>query len=256
MKRGTPRHPKTLHLAELINRDVPTAVGYLELLFHFTAEFAPQGDIGRYDDARIEAALHWRGKRGALLEALKTAGWVDEHLSARYATHDWHDHCDDTVRKRLKYNNLDFLSHAGKISGESQKISAPVAENLSLPIPSHPKPSPKPIPIPSQTPTPTATPTPARNGTGTFQSEFEIRLRDSGWEPSPQIFPQLVRIATKAGVEPTMAAVVWMDVHRRSVNVANVKDLTAYMITAFKTELHKLARPSDNGLRKAVHVAV
>ena len=39
MKRGTPRHPKVGHLCELLKIKIPTAVGYLGVLWHFTAEF-------------------------------------------------------------------------------------------------------------------------------------------------------------------------------------------------------------------------
>ena len=59
MKRGTPDHPKVYELCELLKCDRPTAIGYLELLWHFAAKYAPQGDIGKYSDERIEAALDW-----------------------------------------------------------------------------------------------------------------------------------------------------------------------------------------------------
>ena len=82
MKRGTPRNPKVLHLANLLKVKIPTAVGYLELLWHFTAEFTPQGDIGKYDDKWIEAALYWGGKEGRLIEALVQSRWLDRLATA------------------------------------------------------------------------------------------------------------------------------------------------------------------------------
>jgi len=88
MKRGTPRHPKVAHLRELLKLTLAAAVGYLELLWHFAAEFTPQGDVGRYDDARIEAALSWPGKRGKLVAALTEAGWIDPHGVHRLVVHD------------------------------------------------------------------------------------------------------------------------------------------------------------------------
>jgi len=62
MKRGTPEHPKVYDLCDRLGCDRPTAVGYLELLWHITAKYTPQGDIGRYSDRRIEAALDWVGR--------------------------------------------------------------------------------------------------------------------------------------------------------------------------------------------------
>lgn len=256
MKRGTPRHPKVQHLAELLGQSIPTAIGYLELLWHFTAEFAPQGDIGRYDDRRIEAALHWKGRRGSLVSALLQAGWVDAgtpgDLSPRLVTHDWTDHCEDSVRKRLQRNNLPFLTITQKVTGQCPEPTQTLSENVCLPYPSPAQPSPLPIPIPAQA---APKPPPAANGhtpgTGTYQSQFENLLRTAGWNVNPDLSPKLARIATKAGVEPSMAAVVYMDIHRRSVNAANIQDLTAYLITAFKAELRKTVQPADTGLRKA-----
>ena len=49
MKRGTPDHPKVAKLASMIGLPIPWAlpytVGLLEMLWHFTAKFAPRGDI-------------------------------------------------------------------------------------------------------------------------------------------------------------------------------------------------------------------
>ncbi len=149
MKRGTPRSPKLLHLCELLKVRVPTAVGYLELLWHFTAEFAPQGDIGRFDDRWIEAALFWSGRPGHLLHCLAMSGWVDVHPEWRLLTHDWHDHADDAVRKRLSRSSLQFLTFRGKVTGQStvsdRTMSPTQVKSGSLPEP-EPEPEPEPIP--------------------------------------------------------------------------------------------------------------
>jgi hypothetical protein len=136
MKRGVPRHPKVGHLCELLRVRVPMAVGYLELLWHFTAEFAPQGDIGRFEDQRIEAALHWSGAKGKLISAMVGAGWIDRHLESRLVVHDWCDHADDAVRKRLSRSGLSFVAIDGKVTGQRRTT----ADNGSLPEP-EPEPS-------------------------------------------------------------------------------------------------------------------
>lgn len=93
------------------------AIGYLELLWHFTAQFAPQGDIGRYSIKRIEAALDWHGRSGALVQALLDSGWIENLEIAPdgaqlLVVHDWHDHADDATRRRLERAGLRFLSEA------------------------------------------------------------------------------------------------------------------------------------------------
>lgn len=139
MKRGTPRNPKVLHLCSLLKTRVPTAVGYLELLWHFTAEFAPQGDIGKFDDRWIEAALYWTGRTGHLIHCLTIARWLDRHSECRLIVHDWHDHADDAVRKRLSRSGLTFLSLTAKMTVRNtvsdRTLSSRVADNGCLPVP-------------------------------------------------------------------------------------------------------------------------
>jgi hypothetical protein len=130
MKRGTPRHPKVTHLRELLNIGLAQAVGYLELLWHFTAEFCPQGDIGKFSDERIEAAIGWTGKRGRLVGALQDAGWLDPHPQARRVVHGWAYHADDAVRKRLQRAGLSFLSVSEEVTGHRRTS----ADNGCLPV--------------------------------------------------------------------------------------------------------------------------
>ncbi|MCU1339310.1 MAG: hypothetical protein JWO19_4891 [Bryobacterales bacterium] len=148
LKRGTPRHPKVSHLRELLKISLPTAIGYLELLWHFTAEFAPQGDIGRYSDARIEAGLSWTGAKGKLVESLAVAGWLDRHPEWRLLVHDWPDHADAAVKKRLERSGLPFLRVNDEPTGQRQTTAdnGPLARAPSNPDPS-PEPEPEPEPI-------------------------------------------------------------------------------------------------------------
>jgi hypothetical protein len=142
MKRGTPEHPKVFDLCERLRCDRPTAVGYLELLWHFTAKYAPQGDIGRYSDRRIEAALDWvpgRWKRdGHLIGALQEAHWIDAHPVHRLVVHDWQDHAEESVRKKLARAGLNFVTRSVEVSRQSPSVGAPLSG----------QPTPKPLPQP------------------------------------------------------------------------------------------------------------
>jgi hypothetical protein len=163
MKRGTPRHPKCAQLQELLDMPSYSAVGILEMLWHFAAEFAPQGDIGRYSDKRIEAALGWDKKTGELIRALCAAGWIDEHSDpqVRLVVHDWHDHCEDAVRKRLERGNKPFLSLTAKVTGKRRTclpFSECQSESVCLPLP-------LPLPLPRPEPKPNTCPAP-ENGAG------------------------------------------------------------------------------------------
>jgi hypothetical protein len=110
MKRGTPDHPKTLELVKTLGCSHVVGVGLLELLWHFTAQYAPVGDIGRWSNARIAAAIHWPGDPDALIAALVKTGWLEEAVPGRLRVHDWYAHADDAVHRALARAGLHFVT--------------------------------------------------------------------------------------------------------------------------------------------------
>lgn len=148
MKRGTPDHPKTKEFAELLGVRRVTALGHLELLFHFTANYAPAGDIGRYSDKRIAAALDWTGRPEKVIAALQQAGFIESHPTHRLVVHDWHVHADAAVRKRLDRAKMAFVcsqQHTGQVTRQPDPLlrtKSPSSRALSKPTPmSRPTPS-------------------------------------------------------------------------------------------------------------------
>ena len=66
MKRGTPEHPKMLLLASTLEINNYAAVGLMECLWHFTARYAPQGNIGKYTDEIIAHKIGWEWRCGTI----------------------------------------------------------------------------------------------------------------------------------------------------------------------------------------------
>jgi hypothetical protein len=81
-------------------------VGTLELLWLFTMEQSPSGDVGRWGDMDLEAEMDWRGEPGALVSALVDAGWIDRCGTHRLVIHDWADHLPDFLQKRVDRGTL------------------------------------------------------------------------------------------------------------------------------------------------------
>ncbi len=199
MKRGTPRHPKVGKLCEELGISVPTAVGILELLWHFTAEFAPQGDIGKFDDSRIEAAMlsPFRPK-GKLILALIKTGWIDQDEVSRLIVHDWCDHADASVRKRLERSHVWFVAVTPKVTGRCT-ATLPDGGIPPDPILSRSNPSPEPEPSHSQIDTPSLRAKPARSlgGQSVRPPSTELRETLSLWKrafPRGPISEELERI--------------------------------------------------------------
>lgn len=109
MKRGAPRHPKMKELARLLKIEVHAAVGILEMLWHFTGEFAPCGDIGRIKDPAIAEGVSWRKDPDTLIRAMVGSGWLDRSETHRLIVHDWDQHADESVKKKLTRMHAWFL---------------------------------------------------------------------------------------------------------------------------------------------------
>lgn len=110
MKRGTPRHKKMHALAAALNVPLYSAVGIMEMLWHYAGEHTPEGDIGSVSDQEIATAVAWDRKPGVLINALIKSHWLDFHELYRLTIHDWPDHCEQSVRRKLERNRKAFLS--------------------------------------------------------------------------------------------------------------------------------------------------
>ena len=98
-------HPKFRGLAQSLGVPRYRVVGILECLWHFTARFAPQGDIGRFTNQQIGEWLEFEDHDN-LVESLCKNGWIDRCQEKRLVVHDWGQHADEAVKKKLKRNGL------------------------------------------------------------------------------------------------------------------------------------------------------
>ena len=147
MKRGTLDHPKVKRLARML--DVPRlhAAGMLEALFHYTARYAPQGDVGRHDIEDLADALDW-DHAGDLVAALRASGWIDELDDGVLYVHEWHVHADDATRKSLErrgevFANGEALRGVSSMARQQRDSGAPTSRQR------RDSPSPEPSPSPS-----------------------------------------------------------------------------------------------------------
>jgi len=164
MKRGTITHPKMKALQEELGVDRLTAVGLIEAVFHFTANYAPQGDIGKYSDESIAEDVFWRKSPEKMISALKKTRWIDEDPKHRLVVHDWTDHAEEAVRKKLARQGLAFWNGATptrpKKDNSRDDVETPERQNPDEGSPRARGP----------TPTPTPTPVPATDAHTSFET--------------------------------------------------------------------------------------
>lgn len=112
-------HPKTLDFAARLEVELPTAIGYLELLWAFTGKKAPQGNIGKWPDGAIARACYWMGRPEVFLLALRESGFIDADETHRLTVHDWREHAPGWVRAKLKKVELPFFATRPSTSEQS-----------------------------------------------------------------------------------------------------------------------------------------
>lgn len=112
MKRGTPEHPKTRALARALAVPLAQAVGHLEMLWHWTARFAPTGAVGRFGASVIAESCAWQGDPDVLIAAMTGADsrWLDTDEQHGLIVHDWPQHADDAVHRQLARSGTRFAN--------------------------------------------------------------------------------------------------------------------------------------------------
>jgi hypothetical protein len=88
-------------LADLLGVPLYSAVGLLELLWHFTSCYTPRGDIGRFPNKALARACRWTRGADKLISAFIEAGWIDTDDLYRLVVHDWADHADRSTQLRV-----------------------------------------------------------------------------------------------------------------------------------------------------------
>ena len=101
MRRGAPQHPKTKLLAIHLGAQIAHAVGHLEMLWHFVDEYAPAGNVGKWDDRLIALEAGWAGDAGVFVDALVSVGYLERAERYRLIVHDWYDHADTVTHSKV-----------------------------------------------------------------------------------------------------------------------------------------------------------
>jgi len=109
MKREALNHPKMHDLAARLDISQAQAIGHVTLLINWTADFAIQGDVGKWPNGAIARGCGWGASPDTFVDALRDAGWLDEHSTYRLVLHDWPDHAERWVKSKLSSLGLKFL---------------------------------------------------------------------------------------------------------------------------------------------------
>jgi hypothetical protein len=81
-------HPKTLNLMNLMSWDIDTTIGKLQRFWWWCIDYAPDGDLRRYNALNLGAAVGLsRKKADQFVSAMIDSGWLD--TEPYFRVHDW-----------------------------------------------------------------------------------------------------------------------------------------------------------------------
>lgn len=137
MKRGAIDHPKMRRLAKAMGKPTYAALGLMEAIIHWSAKYAPCGNVGKYADIEIEEAIGWDDAEGTMVPILIDAGFLEFHPDHRVVIHDWFDHADDSVHMALaRAGEVFWCGRVPKMTRlskhERERIEATYAERTAM----------------------------------------------------------------------------------------------------------------------------
>lgn len=93
------RHPKTHELMGEMGWDLDTAIGKLSRFWWWALDYAPTGDVGKYNDAVLAGSVGLAAKDGEAFKiAMLKARWL-ERREGTLLIHDWRDYAGRYLRE-------------------------------------------------------------------------------------------------------------------------------------------------------------
>ncbi len=105
------------------------------MLWHWTAKFSPQGDIGKWTDFEIARAAGWELEPDEFVSGLVQTNLAEIRTEHRLVIHDWHDHADDSCKKWLERHGLAFVSLPVQILSENVRKNPDTTPSTRVQIP-------------------------------------------------------------------------------------------------------------------------
>lgn len=133
MLKGAYSSPKIHSLSAKLKIPFSQAVGVCGLLWNFTSDHAPRGDVGKYDDGAIAAACYWTQDAQELVSALVECKLLDRDNEYRLLVHDWSEHSPSYVKKKLSSKGLTFAERSA--SAPSLKLSQSDCKTIARRLP-------------------------------------------------------------------------------------------------------------------------
>lgn len=126
------RHPKTIRLAKKLNISIPATIGHLHMLWWWALDFAPDGDLSKFENYEIAYVMMWENDPELLINALVFSGYLDEiqpeneENNVGIFIHDWFEHGGKLITKRAEEarRKKEFRDNQKPKRGRPKKIKS------------------------------------------------------------------------------------------------------------------------------------
>lgn len=126
---GIGRHPKTRKLARRLGISIPTVIGHLHLFWWWAMDYAPDGNVTKFEPDDLADAMEWDKEPEQLLDALIDVGFIDQEDDG-LLIHDWFDYAGRLLEKR-EQNKIRKQRSRAK-SGGNKSGHTPVTRDDSV----------------------------------------------------------------------------------------------------------------------------
>jgi len=114
MKQGVENTMKFKKLKRRLRLPYWQVVGLLESVWKLGLTSAQAGDIGRYSNEDIAAAIEYEGDPDELIAVLVDCEWLDNDPEFRLIIHDWSDHIPTYLKGNFKGRKKEFADVVAK----------------------------------------------------------------------------------------------------------------------------------------------
>ncbi|WP_181469954.1 DnaD domain-containing protein [Paenibacillus sp. MDMC362] len=119
-------HPKTRRCARKLDVSIPTMVGHLHMLWWWAMDYAPDGELTKFEHDDIADAMQFDGDPDLLVRVLIDAKFIDQ-INDELQIHDWFDYAGRLLEKREQNNERKRRSREKKKKSEGSH--APVTRD-------------------------------------------------------------------------------------------------------------------------------
>lgn len=94
-------HPKTKKMSRLLKISTPATIGHLVYLWHWAVNYAPDGNLNKYDAYDISEGSEWEGDPVEFLNSLISSRFIVE-INNQLHINDWNEYAGKFIKKAEK----------------------------------------------------------------------------------------------------------------------------------------------------------